>query len=107
MHGDREHLMTNMFDLLVFGTLTEEDMGPIGEIRRQGTEMVYLLNLEERALAAALLAYALHASACMIGLHRTGSFSVPVCKLGNEQLVVRYTMHVSMVHLLVPLTRGA
>ncbi|CAN0209525.1 unnamed protein product, partial [Discosporangium mesarthrocarpum] len=29
-HGDRAHLMGNMFNLLIFGKMTEEDMGGIG-----------------------------------------------------------------------------
>ena len=33
MHGDQYHLMSNMFILMIFGKMAEEDMGAIGERR--------------------------------------------------------------------------
>lgn len=33
LHGDQHHLMGNMFNLVIFGKMAEEDMGPVGACR--------------------------------------------------------------------------
>lgn len=37
LHGDQHHLMGNMFNLMIFGKMAEEDMGSLGKKRALST----------------------------------------------------------------------
>lgn len=40
LHGDQHHLMGNMFNLMIFGKMAEEDMGSVGETRDEMTSLL-------------------------------------------------------------------